>query len=397
MSIRKRGKHWHYQFMIAGVLHYGVFYEAQNKTQARELEEAEKVNVRRGDQAPANGLDRFQTFVDDVFLKYSRENKASWKHDEFRSQMWCEHFGAKKFSEITVMMVVGIIKQRLASKVKRHRQKSVPIRIRSAVTVHKEVSTLSSIFEMAVREKVAADNPVAAIPKTIRKMLKSRRRRPCPLDNQKEFLLVEKGCVGRCAHLRPLVLFDLHTGLRLGELERLEREHVNLGRESKWVEIDGDLVEVPHDCFVVAKSKNGQSRVIPLNGQSRAIIDHQLNDVTVGTYIFPSSRREGEMLKEVKKGIASACKAAGLTYGLYESDGITFHTLRHRFNSKLAGLGVTKEVRRDLMGHKPTDITDDYTHSTLDQRRWAVSLLCHNSSDNVLEFQANSGRIVATA
>lgn len=208
---------------------------------------------------------------------------------------------------------------------------------------------------------------------------------------------MEKGCVGRCAHLRPLVLFDLHTGLRLGELERLEREHVNLGRESKWVEIDGDLVEVPHDCFVVAKSKNGQSRVIPLNGQSRAIIDHQLNDVTVGTYIFPSSRREGEMLKEVKKGIASACKAAGLTYGLYESDGITFHTLRHRFNSKLAGLGVTKEVRRDLMGHKPTDITDDYTHSTLDQRRWAVSLLCHNSSDNVLEFQANSGRIVATA
>lgn len=46
------------------------------------------------------------------------------------------------------------------------------------------------------------------------------------------------------------------------------------------------------------------------------------------------------MIKEVKKGFEGACKAAGLKYGQYESDGITFHTLRHRFNSKLAALGV---------------------------------------------------------
>jgi integrase len=397
MTVRKRGKFWHYQFMIAGALQ-----DAGSKKDALAMEAAEQVKVRRGDRAPANGLDRFQTFVDDVYMKYSKENKASWIHDEFRCKMLCEHFGNKRFTEITSMQVVAFIKQRLASKVKRHRQKSEPTRLRSAVTVHKEVTLLSSIFLMAMREKVAAENPVATIPKTIRKMLKGRRRRQCPLDDLKEHVLIEKGFVGRNAHLRPVVLFDLHTGLRLGELERLERDHVNLDRESKWVDIDGEPVEVPVDCFVVVKSKNGSSRVIPLNSQAKAIVQHQLSDVTVGNYVFPSAKHEGEIMKEVKKGFASACNApackeAGLKYGLYESNGITFHTLRHRFNSKLEGLGVTKAVRRDLMGHTPTDITDDYTHSTIDQRRRAVELLCHNQTENVVKFPADCGKTVAAA
>lgn len=397
MSVRKRGKFWHYQFMIAGALHYGVLHDAQSKKDALAMEEAEKVKVRRGDRKPANGMDRFQTFVDGVYLKYSRENKASWVHDEFRCKMLCESFGNKRFSEITTMSIVGFIKQRLASKVKRHRQKSPATRQRSAVTVHKEVTLLSSIFLMAIREKVATDNPVATIPKTIRKMLKPRRRRPCPLDDLKERLLIDKGFSGRNAHLRAVVLFDLHTGLRLGEIEHLERADVNLGRDSKWVEIDGEDIEVPFDCFVVTKSKNGRSRVIPLNDQAKAILRHQLDDVTIGKYVFPSSKHEGEMMKEVKKGFASACKVAGLKYGLYESDGITFHTLRHRFNSKLEALGVTKAVRRDLMGHTPKDITDDYTHSTMEQRRQAVALLCHNQPENLIEFPAHCGKNVAAA
>lgn len=399
MSVRKRGKVWHYQFMIAGQRYYGVFPAAESKTDARQLEDEEKRKVRRGERGKANGLDRFKAFVDEVYLKYSRENKASWRHDEFRCQMLCEHFGNRRFAEITTMQVVAFIKQRLASKVKRYRQKSEPIRRRSAVTVHKEVTLLSSIFLMAIRERVATENPVASIPKTIRKMLKARNRRPCRLDDEKEASLIEKGLVGRVAHLRPMVLFDLNTGLRLSELRKLERSHVNFGSESIWIDVKGESVEVPFNCFIVPISKSGKPRVIPLNRQARAIVEWQLNDVTIGQYVFPSSRksRKGEMLQEVKRGFASACKAAGLKYGQYESDGITFHTLRHRFNSKLAALGVTKAVRRDLMGHSPGDITDDYTHSTIDQRREAVELLCHTETEKVVEFRINCGKFVATA
>ena len=200
MSVRKRGKYWHYQFMIDGQRYYGVFPTVESKTKAKELEDEERRKVRLGQRARPEGLDRFNRFVNEVYLKYSRENKASWKHDEFRCQMLSEHFGSKRFNEITMMQIVSFIKTRLSSKVKRYRQKNESTRLRSAVTVHHEVTLLSSIFLMAIREKVASENPVTTIPKSVRKLLKPRNRRRCPLDDQKELLLIEKGLVGRHAH-----------------------------------------------------------------------------------------------------------------------------------------------------------------------------------------------------
>ena len=87
-----------------------------------------------------------------------------------------------------------------------------------------------------------------------------------------------------------------------------------------------------------------------MNAQARAVAVHQIENATAGRFLFPSSKTEGQ-IKEVKKGIEGACKRAGLKYGQNIAEGITFHTLRHWFNSKLEELGVSKTVRRDLLGH----------------------------------------------
>jgi integrase len=381
MTVRKRGRFFHYQFRNKGIYHCGVLPSARTKTEAKQLEAEERRKVLLGASNNKNGLENFCKFVQEVYLKYSRENKASWKHDEFRCRMLCEYFVGKKFGEITPLLVVKFIKDRLATPVKRYRQKSPATRQRSPVTVHKEMTLLSTIFLMANREKVATENPCAQVPRAVRKLLRARNRRRCAMSREREQLLLEKGLVGRNAHLKPVVMFELNTGLRLGELGRLEREHVNLESQPKWFEINGESHEVPRDCFIVVKSKNGKPRVIPLNGRARVMAKHQLDDVTIDGYLFPSSKTGG-MLKEVKKGFAGACKAAGLKYGQYEADGVTFHTLRHWFNSKLEALGVSKVVRRDLLGHSPQDITDDYTHSTIEQRRRAVELLCHDQGES---------------
>jgi integrase len=86
---------------------------------------------------------------------------------------------------------------------------------------------------------------------------------------------------------------------------------------------------------------------------------------------------------------------AGIKYGLAVPDGITPHSLRHWFSSKLEDLGVSKTVRRDLLGHEPRDKTDDYTHSTIEMRRRAVSLLCQISSERVLTMPSKSGKSLA--
>jgi integrase len=292
--------------------------------------------------------------------------------------------------------VVRFIKLRLGTKIKRHKQKSEATKFRSPVTVHKEVTLLSSIFNMAVLQKVAAENPCRSIPKNVRKTIRARSKRPCNMTPEREVALFEKGLVGRYAHLRPICLFDRNTGLRLGELTRLEREHFNLDHDSKWVEVDREVHEVPRDCFIVVKSKTGKSRVLPLNAEARAVALHQLSDATIRHFVFPSSKTKGQ-IKEVKKGLAGACKQAGILYGQTVLGGITFHTFRHWFSSRLEDLGVSKTVRRDLLGHEPKDMTDDYTHSTIEMRRRAVSLLCQTSNENVLNFSVKSGKSLAGA
>src|SRR5262245_27694653 len=143
MTVRRRGDAWHYQFMIKGQLYYGVLLDARNKTEAKELEAEEKFKIRKCSRQKPKDLDRFDKFVKEVFLKNSEETKRSYRHDRFWCEMLCEYFGGRRFDEITPMQVASFIKQRLATKIKRHNQKSEPTLLRSPVTVHKEVTLLS--------------------------------------------------------------------------------------------------------------------------------------------------------------------------------------------------------------------------------------------------------------
>ncbi len=394
MGVRKRGGVYHYQFQSKGVTYCGTLPDATTDAGARAQEADEKAKVRLGLRPQQSVDDDFCKFVNEVYLKQSTD-KASYRHDEFRCAVLTEYFAGMRFRDIKPILVSTFIKDRLATMIKRHNQKSPATHSRSPVTVHKEVTLLSGIFNMAIQERVAVDNPCRAIPKAVRKMIRARSKRRCAMTPEKEMLLLNKGLAGRYAHLRPVCLFDLQTGLRLGEITRLEREHINLENESKWFEINGESHEVPKDCFIVIRSKTDRPRVIPLNAQARSVAAHQLNDATVSQFIFPSSKTDGQ-IKEVKKGLAGACKQAGIKYGLVP-DGITFHSLRHWFSSKLEDLGVSKTVRRDLLGHQPRDITDDYTHSTIEMRRRAVNLLCQTSANRALEFASKSGRSLARA
>lgn len=397
MTVRKRGDVFHYQFQFKGQTFCGTLPDVKTEADARQAEQDERAKVRLGLRPDAKPVDDdFCKFVNEVYLKYSRENKASHVHDEFRCRMLTDYFEGKRFSEIKPLTVVAFMKHRLGTKIKRYRQRSKATRFRSPVTVHKEVTLLSEIFSMAIQEKRTTDNPCKQIPKAARKLIRPRSKRSCAMTTDKEVMLLSKGLTGRYAHLKPIVLFDLHTGLRLGELTRLERPHINLEPDSKWFDVNGESFEVPQDCLIVIQTKNRKPRVIPLNASARAVAVHQLNDATVGQYFFPSSKKEGEHVKEVKKGMAGACKQAGIKYGQYEADGITFHTLRHWFNTKLEDMGVSKTVRRDLLGHEPRDVTDDYTHSTIEMRRRAVNLLCQTSGENVLNFERKSGKSLAT-
>lgn len=54
---------------------------------------------------------------------------------------------------------------------------------------------------------------------------------------------------------------------------------------------------------------------------------------------------------------------------------LSFHSLRHSFNSALANAGVTQEIRQKLTGHASAAMNTKYTHHELEPLRAAISAL----------------------
>jgi len=74
-------------------------------------------------------------------------------------------------------------------------------------------------------------------------------------------------------------------------------------------------------------------------------------------------------------------RAAGIDPGTDKGKGsrrfskLTFHSLRHSFNSHLADAGVPEELRMKLTGHKSRDVHQRYTHQQLATLKDAVDKL----------------------
>jgi len=52
---------------------------------------------------------------------------------------------------------------------------------------------------------------------------------------------------------------------------------------------------------------------------------------------------------------------------------LTFHSLRHSFNSILANAGVSQEIRQRLTGHASPEMNKRYTHHELAPLRTAIA------------------------
>ena len=172
MSIRKRGGYYSFCFMERGQRHYGTFNGqddmplAHTKAEARDFESGIRIQVRQGTYSTAGELEDFGKFFAKVFLPYAQEHKASWRHDQFRGAVLKAFFAGRTFAQITPMLVASYINKRLQSQTTRKR-------LRSPVTIYKELRLLSSIFNMAIAEQKAERNPCQSIPRSVKKKFAS--------------------------------------------------------------------------------------------------------------------------------------------------------------------------------------------------------------------------------
>jgi len=355
VPVYKRGKRgiWTVEFMIRGQRVKRALPEARTKAQAQQVETQLRQEVFDGKYGRAAGTHDFAEFVQKVYLPWAKAEKRSWKHDEFRGRTLCRYFAGKQFRDITPMLVEKFKRDRLNTTTVRHTQ-------RSPASVNRELQLLSKIFTMALDNGLVESNPVSRV----RKLREGGRRERYLTYEEEERLM--NALTGRRAHVRPVVVIALNTGMRRGEILAMRWEHVNFGALAVFLSVRGKEIEIKPNHLLVPDSKSGKPRLIPMNNEVRGELLRLKQDAGGDGFVFTSART-GVNLTEVKRAFKSACREAGI-------ENLRFHDLRHTVATRLK-TRVDAFTLRDLLGHATIRMTGDYTHATPEDLQEAVSLL----------------------
>jgi site-specific recombinase XerD len=164
---------------------------------------------------------------------------------------------------------------------------------------------------------------------------------------------------------RAMILFDLHTGLRVSELCGLIVHHVAFQLQPRR-RLD----------FPAALGKGGRSRVIPLNSVARqAVVDLLEFNRVRGFQVAPAApllyNRDHQPLtpRAVRAIMQKYREAAGLDVKASP------HSLRHTFASRIVAATGNAHYAKELLGHRRLNTVEHYLHSQPHQLDQAVELL----------------------
>jgi integrase len=130
----------------------------------------------------------------------------------------------------------------------------------------------------------------------------------------------------------------------------------------RWLDIDlmrGQLT------VAAAYAKNGRSRMVPLNSTVRDVLA-TLQRRATGSFVF--SKPNGDPYRSIRSAFRTACRRAGLS-------GITPHTLRHSFGSRLAMSGADMRTIQEVGGWKTLGMVERYSHLAESHKAEAVEKL----------------------
>ena len=292
--------------------------------------------------------EKTRTF-DELMDRYEREHLV-----KLASQQICQvfvkrfraFFGGRTLAEITPRLIVDYKSTRYAAGVQ-------------AASINRELSCLRKAFNLAKREwEWCRENPVSRV-----SLEKGANKRDRWLTEDEEARLLS-ACP---SWLRDLVVFALHTGMRLGEILSLTWSAVDLFRRT----------------VTVFRSKNGERRTVPLNHTAMALLTEKAKVRHLKTsLVFPSQAGTRLDPNHLRRALRPAMAKAGIV-------DCHFHDLRHTFATRLVQSGIDLYKVQRLLGHKSPLMTQRYAHHYPESLRDGVEILdrqkrCDTKSTTVL-------------
>jgi integrase len=333
MALYQRGRIWYADFYVQR-------RRVQESTGTGNRREAEKfyarriAEIERGEYAKSTKVTISE--FGQQYLEYAKANKRSWLRDEQIMKHLNEFFGNTVLTEIGPLSI---------ERYKLERMQAV-----APATVNREIGLLKHLFNLADDWGMyCGRNPVKRV-----KFLAENNLQFRSLTREEEARLI--ACCS--PYLQDLVTFAIHTGMRLGDILNLKWEEVNIGQDSIQ--------------FLVQKTQ--RMLELPLNDDASRVV-RAWYGMRKTPYVFYNPET-GDRFKDLWLGLRKACRKAGL-------NGVTWHTFRHTFASRLTHEGADLVTVKELLGHANITTTMRYAHTNRNAKKQAVRLLQGRSDKTV--------------
>ena len=263
------------------------------------------------------------TLFKDLVAWYLELPEVKAKRSYEKDQMHCRRLVAqlrdKLLKDITPAMVEAYKQERLGTVSYRNKPTKPS-------TVNRELTTLKTIFNKAVRNGKAERNPALGV-----KAFKENNARDRILSPE-EYVRLLAHCP---AHLKPIVKLAYHTAMRRGEI---------LGLTWGAVDLKEGFIKLRAE-----DTKTNEGRLVPLNEE----LVEMFKAMPRGLPMTPVFTYQGHSMAEMKRSFATACKRAGI-------ENFTFHDLRHTAinNWRLQGHDFFRIMAAS--GHKTMNVFKRY-------------------------------------
>jgi integrase len=237
---------------------------------------------------------------------------------------------------------------------------------KTANTVGTSMVILAGLFNAARRQGAISNNPVEAIEVV---PPDSEERIPFTADQIKALLQVAD------VEWTGMVLFGVHSGLRLGDCAALS-----------WTNIDLAARTLTFEAQKTSRRKKSseKSTIVCLHGDLLSYLESLPVGDDPRQPLFPSlCAQQSSGRQGLSRSFLSLMAQAGIVAPLgvqktglgRQFSKLSFHSLRHSFISRLANVEVSSDVRKGLAGHSNDDVHDRYVHLDLSLQRSAIAKL----------------------
>lgn len=278
-----------------------------------------------------------QKFLEDWALSVQATNApksaARYAHTV---RVFIDHIGSKAklpLEAVTPRMIEGLRDKEIAEG-------------KSPVTANLLVKTIRIPFNKARRQGIITCNPADAV-----ELLpaKSARRDRFTTEQIKSLLEVADN------EWRGLILVAATAGLRLGDAKSLTWANIDLPRQVLRYEQAKDRRKEPVETILVPELEEYLMALPIIDRNPKAPLFPTLSKIAVGGKTGLSLRFRKLMAKAAIHSEVTEVTGKGRRFHL-----LGFHSFRGTLISTLANLGVSKEIRMALVGHK-SEVHKRYT------------------------------------